>query len=38
VEGQNIADKIANAPRGPQDRPVKEVRLNAVNIERVENL
>jgi len=35
VEGQNIADKIANAPRGAQDRPAKEVKLKAVTIERV---
>ena len=35
VEGQDVADRIANVPRGPQDRPVKEVRLNTVNIERV---
>ena len=27
VEGQNIADKIANLPRGAQDRPAKEVKL-----------
>jgi len=35
VEGQNIADKIANLPRGAQDRPAKEVKLKAVTIERV---
>jgi len=35
VEGQNIADKIANAPRAAQDRPAKEVKLKAVTIERV---
>lgn len=35
VEGQEVAEKIANAPRGPQDRPVKEIRLDSVTIERV---
>ncbi|MFZ3214282.1 MAG: hypothetical protein WA188_22475 [Terriglobales bacterium] len=35
LQGQNIADKIANAPRGAQDRPAKEVKLKAVTIERV---
>jgi peptidyl-prolyl cis-trans isomerase A (cyclophilin A) len=35
VEGQEIANKIANLPRGAQDRPVKQVRLSSVSIERV---
>ena len=35
VEGQNIVDKIANVPRGRQDRPNKDVVLNSVAIERV---
>lgn len=35
VEGQDIADKIANAPRGRQDRPNKDVVLQSVTIERV---
>jgi peptidyl-prolyl cis-trans isomerase A (cyclophilin A) len=35
VEGQEIADKIANVPRGPQDKPRKEVVLEQVKIERV---
>jgi len=36
VEGQEVADRISKAPRGPQDRPVKEVRLNSVSIERAQ--
>lgn len=36
VEGQDVADRISKAPRGPQDRPVKEVRLNSVSIERAQ--
>jgi peptidyl-prolyl cis-trans isomerase A (cyclophilin A) len=35
VEGQEIADKIANLPRGKQDKPVKDVVLTSVAIERV---
>jgi peptidyl-prolyl cis-trans isomerase A (cyclophilin A) len=35
VEGQDVVDKIANAPRGRQDRPNKDVVLQAVTIERV---
>lgn len=35
VEGQEIADKVANAPRSRQDRPVKDVVLERVEIERV---
>ena len=34
VEGQDVADKIANVPRGPQDKPKKEVVLESVTIER----
>jgi peptidyl-prolyl cis-trans isomerase A (cyclophilin A) len=34
VEGQEIADKIANAPRGRNDRPNKDVVLQSVVIER----
>ena len=37
VEGQDIVDRISKAPRGPQDRPAKEVRLNSVTIERVQS-
>jgi len=35
IEGQEIADKISNAPRNRQDKPNKDVVLNAVKIERV---
>jgi peptidyl-prolyl cis-trans isomerase A (cyclophilin A) len=35
VEGQEIADKIANVARGPQDKPRKEIVLELVKIERV---
>ncbi|MBZ5705228.1 MAG: peptidylprolyl isomerase [Acidobacteriia bacterium] len=35
VEGQDVVDKIANAPRNRQDRPNKDVVLQSVVIERV---
>ena len=35
VEGQDVADKISNVKRGAQDRPVKDVVLQSVTIERV---
>ena len=35
VEGQEIADKITALPRNRQDKPLKDVVLNAVKIERV---
>ncbi len=35
VEGQDIADKISNVPRNRQDKPNKDVVVNAVKIERV---
>lgn len=35
VEGQDVADKIANVARGRQDRPNKDVVINSVTIERV---
>jgi peptidyl-prolyl cis-trans isomerase A (cyclophilin A) len=34
VEGQDVTDKIANVPRGAQDRPRQDVVLHAVQIER----
>lgn len=34
VEGQEVADKIANLPRNRQDRPLKDVTLQSVVIER----
>jgi peptidyl-prolyl cis-trans isomerase A (cyclophilin A) len=35
VEGQDVVDKIANVPRGRQDRPNKDVVLQSVTIEHV---
>ena len=35
VEGQEVVDKITKVPRGRQDRPVKDVVLQSVAIERV---
>jgi peptidyl-prolyl cis-trans isomerase A (cyclophilin A) len=34
VEGQDIADKIANVQRNRQDRPMKDVVLESITIER----
>ena len=34
VEGQEVADKIANLPRGKSDKPVKDVVVRSVTIER----
>lgn len=36
VEGQDIADKIANLPRNSQDKPKKDVVVNSVTIEHVD--
>jgi cyclophilin family peptidyl-prolyl cis-trans isomerase len=33
IEGQDVVDKIATAPTGPGDRPVKEVVMEKVTIE-----
>ena len=35
VEGQDVVDKITKLPRNRQDRPNKDVVINAVKIERV---
>jgi peptidyl-prolyl cis-trans isomerase A (cyclophilin A) len=35
VEGQDVADKISKVKRGAQDRPVTQVVLQSVTIERV---
>ena len=35
IEGQDVVDKIANLPRGRQDRPNKDVKVQSVEIERV---
>jgi peptidyl-prolyl cis-trans isomerase A (cyclophilin A) len=34
IEGYAVVKKISEMPRGSQDRPVKEVRVNSVKIER----
>src|ERR1051326_3090516 len=34
VEGQDVVDKITRAQRNTQDRPVKDIKLNSVKIER----
>jgi peptidyl-prolyl cis-trans isomerase A (cyclophilin A) len=34
VEGYEVVKKISEAPKDRQDRPVKEVRINSVKIER----
>jgi peptidyl-prolyl cis-trans isomerase A (cyclophilin A) len=34
VEGYDVVHKISEVPRGSQDRPVKEVKINSVKIER----
>jgi len=35
VEGQDVADKISNAPRDSGDRPKTPITLKKVRIERV---
>jgi peptidyl-prolyl cis-trans isomerase A (cyclophilin A) len=35
AEGYDIVKKISEVPRNSQDRPLKEVRVNSVKIERV---
>jgi peptidyl-prolyl cis-trans isomerase A (cyclophilin A) len=35
VEGQDVADKITKLPRSRQDKPLKDVVLNSVTVERV---
>jgi peptidyl-prolyl cis-trans isomerase A (cyclophilin A) len=34
AEGYDVVQKISQVPRGAQDRPLKEVKLNSVTIER----
>ena len=34
VEGQDVANKIANVPRGAQDKPKKDVTINSITIEQ----
>src|SRR5436189_4769781 len=35
VEGQDVINKISNVQRNPQDRPLKDVVLQSITIERV---
>ena len=35
TEGYDVVEKISKVPRGAQDRPIKEVKVNSVKIERV---
>jgi len=34
IEGYDVVEKISKVPRGAQDRPLKEVKINSVTIER----
>ena len=34
TEGYDVVERISKTPRGAQDRPVKEVRVNSVTIEK----
>src|SRR5215469_6274942 len=34
AEGYDVVEKISQVPRNPQDRPLKEVRVHSVKIER----
>ena len=34
IEGYDVVEKISKVPRGAQDRPVKEIRINSVTIEK----
>ena len=36
IEGQDIADKISNVPRGRQDKPNQDVNVKHIKIERVD--
>ena len=35
TEGYDVVEKISKLPRGAQDRPIKEVKVHSVKIERV---
>src|SRR5947209_1450301 len=35
IEGQDLINKISNVQRNPQDRPLKDVVLQSITIERV---
>jgi peptidyl-prolyl cis-trans isomerase A (cyclophilin A) len=34
IEGYDVVEKISLAPRNPQDRPLKEIKITSVKIER----
>jgi peptidyl-prolyl cis-trans isomerase A (cyclophilin A) len=34
TEGYPVVEKISKVPRGAQDRPLKEIKINSVKIER----
>jgi peptidyl-prolyl cis-trans isomerase A (cyclophilin A) len=34
VEGQDVVNKIANAPRDRSDKPTKEIRLHSITVQR----
>ncbi len=34
VEGYDVVEKISKAPRGAQDRPTKEIKINSITIEK----
>ena len=36
VEGQDVAEKVVNVPRGRNDKPNNDVKINTVKIERTE--
>jgi peptidyl-prolyl cis-trans isomerase A (cyclophilin A) len=36
IEGYDVVKKISEAPRGAQDRPVKEVKIRSLKIERAQ--
>ncbi|MFB3827283.1 MAG: peptidylprolyl isomerase [Bryobacteraceae bacterium] len=36
VEGYDVVKKISEVPRGPQDRPKQDVRINSVTIEKTQ--
>jgi peptidyl-prolyl cis-trans isomerase A (cyclophilin A) len=35
VEGYDVVQKISQVPRSAQDRPLQEVKVNSVKIERI---
>jgi peptidyl-prolyl cis-trans isomerase A (cyclophilin A) len=35
IEGQDVADKISKVKKGAQDRPVTQITINSITIDRV---